>query len=267
MMIRLEREALGATGLREDQLEFFAVHGWVMASQVFSETDCRVYTELITRCLKSLEPWQVNDGLQGVAEPHLQHPAFLDWFRRPGILPATRQLVGHNRPRLRHSIALRTDPHPERHRRKQDLSAPKAWKWHRDFQPESVLRCRGDSPGIISSQAIATVTYFSSAARMNGATALLDRSHLYRGGYATLSGKLSCVEPEVQAGGILFFTEALLHSATPIITENTRFALLNWFTVPWFGGSAVKPFGVDRWNDQELRSVFRDPYFGDQVLD
>lgn len=251
-------------GLDKDHLVHFSRHGWTIASDIVKPSKCLEYIHTINSILDRLTHWSTSNGLQGINEPHLHETLFLDLFRHSGLLQSIRQLVGHDGSRVRHSIALKTSPHPQRHDRNHSLRDPHTWEWHRDFQPTSILRPTADDD-LLTSQVIVAATYYTDVSAGNGSTALLDGSHLSEGSYADLQDAFPCIEPEIRAGSVLFFTESLLHSATPIVTAATRFAVMTWMTAPWFGGAHVKPHDVDRWKDREMRSLFRDPYFGDNL--
>ena len=252
----------GSGSLSEAQLGHFAEHGWVVAVDFVPLPMCERLRGEMDEAFSHLAPWQSDNGLQGLSEPHLRSPAFLDLFRVPGFVAACRQLVGHG-PRLRHCIALRTTTHPQAALHPDRLTDQSTWNWHRDFEPDSIIRHPTTPGSHLTSQAVVAATYLTTTTAELGATAFLDGTHLHPGTYGALASHASVVQPSVSAGSIVFFSEALMHSATPVTASGTRDVILTWMTAPWFGGEAPAPFDVDRFTDAELRSIFASPYFGD----
>ncbi|OZF04206.1 hypothetical protein CH302_01920 [Rhodococcus sp. 15-2388-1-1a] len=248
--------------LSETDLLHFSEHGWVVAVGVVPLPLCERLRGEMDETFSHVTPWQSDNGLQGLSEPHLRSAAFLDLFRVPGLVAACQQLVGH-RPRLRHCIALRTTIHPHTALHPDRLADPSTWDWHRDFAPDSIIRHPGTPGTHLTSQAVVVAAYLTTSGAELGATAFLDGTHLRPGTYAELAPTAIVVQPSVSAGSILFFSEALMHAATPVTAARTRDVVLTWMTAPWFGGEAPAPFDIDRCNEPELKSIFAAPHFGD----
>jgi len=259
---RPEGRTHGGVSFSAADLLHFSEHGWVVVVDAVPLSLCERLRSEMDETFSHVAPWQRENGLQGLSEPHLRSAAFLDLFRVQGFVAACRQLVGHQ-PRLRHCIALRTTAHPQAAEHPKRLADQSTWDWHRDFEPDSIIRPPSTPGGHLTSQAVVAAAYLTPTTVELGATAFLDGTHLISGSYADLARTASVVQPSVSAGSIVFFSEALMHSATPVTAAGTRDVVLTWMTAPWFGGEAPQPFDVDRWTDRELRGIFAVPRFGD----
>lgn len=255
------RLARHGTWLSETDLRHFADHGWVVVPDAIPPSLCLRLRSKMDIALSRVQPWQSENGLQGISEPHLTSTTFLDLFRIEGFVATCRQLVGHG-PRLRHCSALRTATHPRASDPDARLTDQSTWDWHRDFQPDSIIR-QSKAGSHLTSQAVVAAAYLTKTTAELGATAFLDGTHVLAGSYRDLTGVAPFVQPEVEAGSVVLFSEALMHAATPVTANGARYAVLTWMTAPWFGGEAPAPFGVDRWVDSGLRQIFTAPRFGD----
>jgi hypothetical protein len=248
--------------LSDADFRHFSAHGWVALRDCVPTELCDRLRGAMDAVFDELTPWQTENGLQGFSEPHLRSPVFLDLFRLPGLIACFRQLIGHS-PRLRHCIALRTSRHPAAETDALRLLDHSRWEWHRDFTPDSIVRATPGSSWRITSHAVVAATYLTAASAESGATAFMDGSHRKAGGYEELVAHAPIVQPSVGRGSIVFFSEAIMHSSTPVTASDSRDAVLTWMTAPWFGGEEVAPFDVSRWKDHELKSIFNPPIFGD----
>jgi ectoine hydroxylase-related dioxygenase (phytanoyl-CoA dioxygenase family) len=114
-----------------------------------------------------------------------------------------------------------------------------------------------------------SATYFTPISPERGATAILDGSHKYNGRtdpvYAELKDQFPVVQVTAGAGSIVLFTEALVHSAVPVLADERRVAAFHWMSVPWHAGQYVRapyyraPYSLDRIADEELRILFQPP--------
>lgn len=250
------------TWLSDTDVRHFADHGWVVVPDAIPPVLClRLPSEMDT-AFSRVQPWQSDNGLQGVSEPHLTSTTFLDLFRVEGFIATCRQLVGHG-PRLRHCIALRTNTHPRALDPDARLTDQTTWGWHRDFQPDSIIRQPGGPGANLTSQAVVAAAYLTPTTAGLGATAFLDRTHLLAGSYADLAGAAPFVQPEVDAGIVVLFSKALMHSATSVTGNGTRDAVLtdDCPMVRRRGARAVRCRPVGRpWPSRDLRgTAFRRP--------
>jgi hypothetical protein len=63
------------------------------------------------------------------------------------------------------------------------------------------------------------------------------------------------------------FSETLLHTGTPIVSEKTRYVLINHFILPWMAGDPhlqVPPGWEENLRDEELKDLFSPKIEGDQ---
>jgi ectoine hydroxylase-related dioxygenase (phytanoyl-CoA dioxygenase family) len=114
---------------------------------------------------------------------------------------------------------------------------------------------------------VGNITYLTSVSAGNGSTAVLDGSHKLEGDYASLKDQCAVAHAEGPAGCVLFFSETLVHTAVPIVTEQTRYAMIFHFTTAWLadwpGFEAPRSF-VAGLNDEKLRTLFAAPNLGDR---
>jgi hypothetical protein len=257
--------SLSPAGLSDEQLLHFSEHGWLALERVLDQQACRTYQDVIQRCLATLDHAGWSEHMKQVGQPHLFDPFFLNWFKIPGILEADRQLTGDPHVRLTSSSIHITAPHPERHERRDELLDPYQFGWHRDFTPNwGTIRHLHDER-LIYSPVVVNVTFLTPVSPEDGATAFLDGSHRLDGGtraeYEEFKDRCAVVQATLGAGSVVLFSEALLHSIVPIVSERTRWALFNWIgasNVPSDVKSTVPPY-ADRLADDELRDLFRPP--------
>ena len=264
--------SLAAEGLSTEQLVHFAEHGWVLLENMLDEHQCEQYIDAIDRTLATIKKaYQKDDpyGTQHLAffNPHLRDQVFVDWFKIPGLLEANRQLIGHSQIRFAGSFASTGDPHPDRHARHDEIADPETWGWHRDFRPRWIIQPHESDPRLINASLIVTATYFTPHSPERGATALLDGSHLRDGVgvgadiYNEMKEEHPLVHPTIGAGSMILFSESLVHSAVPVLSDERRVASITKFAVPWFADDmdVTPPPDLARLIDDDLRSIFRPP--------
>jgi hypothetical protein len=105
----------------------------------------------------------------------------------------------------------------------------------------------------------------------DGATAVLDGSHKLDGNYASLKGRCELLLPSAPAGSIFLFTETLVHTPVPIVTERTRHAMFYSFGPPWLAtwvpGQETPPQVVASVADENLRELLGPPHYRGQWAD
>lgn len=265
MTERAASSELSKNGLSEDQLMHFSEHGWLLLENVIDEAQRQATIDAIGRTLARLGDWEWPvPHVRGFKEQHRYDPFFFEWFKIPGLLAANRQLIGNKNIRVRYSTVFVTDPHPDREAERDSLSDPDAWAWHRDFHPQWMIHRHLTDTRLIHSTAVVTATYYTPISPESGSTAFLDGSHRYDGGYETARVQHPVVQPTADAGCMVLFTEAMWHAAAPVVADGQRIATFTWMAAPWFGGDDdTIPYGIERFADEELRSLFMPSVFGD----
>jgi hypothetical protein len=275
MTTTVAESTLAPTGLSNDQLRHFADHGWVVLDSVLDEDTCRRMCEAIEYTVGRIKHGADRYGTHHRAflKPFLYHPYFIDLYGTPGLIPALRQLIGVDKVRLLDGVATTEPPHPDRHTRRSELEDPSTWGWHRDFRPRFNILPHESDPQLINSLVVSVGFYFTPPSPERGVTALLDGSHRHDGGlqedgFAQLRDRCEIVRPTGGAGTMAMFTESLLHSATPILGEERRYATFGFFGAPWFGGASdlQPPFQHTRILDDDVATLF-EPHIGDMQKD
>lgn len=85
------RLARHGTWLSETDLRHFADHGWVVVPDAIPPSLCLRLRSKMDIALSRVQPWQSENGLQGISEPHLTSTTFLDLFRIEGFVATCRQ--------------------------------------------------------------------------------------------------------------------------------------------------------------------------------
>jgi hypothetical protein len=251
-----------------DQLAHFADHGWVLLENVLNTDQCNAYIALLDRCARTRRPVESGrktDTTQ-IDNPVLYDDLFLDWFKLSGILEANKQLIGAPL-RLNTSYAHIRVPHPDRAARGVELVDPDRLGWHRDWRPKWGLVPHDMDAHLIHCIMTNNVTYLTTVSPGNGSTAVLDGSHKLEGDYHTLKDRCPVVHVPASAGSVLIFTESLIHTAVPIVSEIVRYNMYYCFTPPWiapWNGRAVPQMIADSLVDQEVRAVLSPPSMIDE---
>lgn len=254
--------------LSYDQLAHFADHGWVVLEDVLDAGQCAAYKDALDRCVRTRRPIQANKSADTtqIDNPVLYDDLFLEWFTLPGILEANRQLIGAPL-RLNTSYAHIRVPHPAREAQGADLVAHDGLGWHRDFRPKWGSTPHDSDPRLLHCTMTNNVTYLTTVSPGNGSTAVLDGSHVLEGTYQSLKERCPVREVPARAGSVLIFSESLIHSAVPILSEQIRCNMYYCLTPPWIApwdGRGVPQAIVDALRDEQVRDVLGPPTLVDQ---
>jgi hypothetical protein len=263
---------LAATGLTESQLLHFTEHGWVLVESAIDPDLCR-------RCINAIDGiharytvgpsgYDSDRGYSwGYREPQMLDPTFFDTYTIPGFHEAVSQLVGHPKPRYLSSTAALHLPDPERTIDRASLLDRRSWGWHRDHRPKELIVTHETDPRLVNALMINAAMYFVPISPEDGVTAFLDGSHRYAGPdfasdldvYEGVGEQFTTVQPTGAAGSIVFFCEALFHTATNVLSEQTRYTTFNWLGAPWFAreDNGRTPYWHDRFTNERLLSLFR----------
>ena len=251
--------------LTYEQHVHFSDHGWVLLEDVLDGRQCSEYIDALDRFARTRLPLDPSAALHITPElSYVDHlvlydDLFLDWLRLPGILEANRQLVGA-RVQLAHSHAHIKRPHPERATRAEELGDYVAKKelWHRELRPKWGTFAHDHDPRLVNCSYINNITYLTAVRPGDGGTAVLDGSHKLEGDYESLKGVCEVREMNANAGSVLLFTESLIHSGMPILSENTRYNMYYGFVPPWYRpapGFEVPAKLAGAIADEELREL------------
>jgi hypothetical protein len=255
---------LDASGLTMEQRLHFSEHGWVLLEEVFDAERCRAYIDAIDRDLGYHgEAWETATTVHWLSSLHLYGSIYLEWLRTPGVVEANRQLIDVHEMRVDGLSAAKTDPHPDRHDRREAVLDTTKWGWHRDFDnPKNMLRTDPDDPRLLYATDVVNVTYLTPMSPENGSTAFFDKSHIVPGSYDVVKEQCEVIQPEGPAGSMVIFAESLMHTGTPVVSETPRYALFYDFIAPWFAhnGFYELPKVWQRGlRDADLRELFASP--------
>ena len=256
--------------LNAEQHRHFSDHGWVIVPEVFDAEACARFRALLDRVARTrVHSGTFSDGPATVLMDNLTlfDDAFVEVLTLPGLLPSCRRLMGCDL-RLTGTSAHIRQPHPERATAAPALRDPRSWGWHRGIRPRWCNAPDEHDPTLLASCWLNVVSYFTPVHEGNGATAVLDGSHRAEGTWQELLGRLPLLQPAVPAGGMLIFTEALYHSAVPILSETVRYNMYYEFVPPWWASHPwwEMPETVLRhFRDEELRRVLGPPRFRGQI--
>ena len=126
-----------------------------------------------------------------------------------------------------------TGPDPGRAEKRDALRDPDTWGWHRGFRPKWGVFPDDADDSLINCLFMRDIIYLTDVGPGDGGSAVLSGSHRLEGDYASLKDQCEVVEAECPAGSVLLFSETLIHSAVPIVTDNTRYAMFFGFSPPW----------------------------------
>jgi hypothetical protein len=257
--------------LTYDERSHFSDHGWVLLDGIFSEDQCRAYIgamDHFARTRRSTDPSAAKgliDEMTYVDNLVLYDDIFLEWLKAPGILDANRQLIGAG-VRLAHSHAHIKTPHPDRTTRRAELANYEGNKesWHRELRPKWGTFAHDEDSRLVNCTYLNNITYLTPVEPGDGGTAVLDGSHRLEGDYRSLKSSCPVREMTAPAGSVLIFTESLIHSGRPILSENTRYNMYYGFVPPWYNvwpGFDVPDLIVDAIADEELRDILRPSFY------
>ncbi|CAN5585148.1 hypothetical protein BH10CHL1_BH10CHL1_14770 [soil metagenome] len=245
--------------LNYEQLRHFAEHGWVLEENVLNQAQIEAYKAAMERHAQYVRPvaHTDNDEILNLDCMVNSDPIFREWIMIPHVLEANRQLMGAEiKYETCHAMIKR--PHPDRQRRYSELRNPDTMGWHRGLRPKWGTYVDDADPDLINCTFLNNITYLTDVTPGDGGTMVLDGSHKLEGKYATLKDRCPVVELTAPAGSILHFTETLLHSGVPILSEHVRYTMFYGFTPNWYvnwPGTEVPPYVLQSVRDDELRGI------------
>lgn len=243
--------------LTDAQLRHFAEHGWVLQEAAFTADECAEYRAAIDRlvardyCIsetrraaneRGRDPEQLGAGVTNVDNMiNSGEPLFLSWITHPHILPVLKQLLG-TPPSYEGCCCRITLPHPKRTDPAFVEKALQPSGYHRGIRPKWGIVPSDAGPPYINTTFLNNICYFTDIeSELDGGTALLSGSHRTDSGDARADVQTHLARPgggiarltSVKAGSVLHFTESLIHSAVPVLSESTRYVMFYGFTPPW----------------------------------
>lgn len=258
--------------LTPDQIIHFERHGWVLQEKVFTTEQIAAFRLALDRQDAGFIPvgHSADDGPIRNIDAHIgRDPVFLEWIGNVALLEANRQLMGAE---LHHEgcHAMISSPHPDRLAKCRELKNPEHWGWHRGIRPKWGAHPHDIDPALHQYSFLNNITYLRDVNPGDGATAVLDGSHLSEGTYATLKDRFPVVELTAAAGSVLHFTETLIHTGVPITSERSRYAMFLGFTPPWYlawpQSAGQKELG-EQIRDPAIRRLFSPGSYAGQQVD
>eukprot|EP01051_Picozoa_sp_SAG22_P004382 SAG22_NODE_233_length_14378_cov_86.382100_3_plen_286_part_00 len=246
--------AAGPVGLSAEKLQHFAEHGWVLQENAFAPKECADFRSALDRLGAANfcpgphrdvdDPSSPSAGIHNVDNMiNSDEQIFRDWIVHPHILPVIKQLTGVP-PTFECCHAMIKQPHPDRHdpARRAELLNPENFGWHRGIRPKyGIVDANGSDggpTGLINTTFLNNISYFTDVDdELDGGTAILDGSHRIdigegKDGWQPLLSRATRL-CKIKAGSVVHFTEALIHSGVPVLSERTRYTMFYGFTPPW----------------------------------
>ena len=173
------------------------------------------------------------------------------------ILDAHRQLTGTEIKHMTNWMIIR-HPHPDRKGKRDELMKPENLGWHRDLRPRWGIFPHESESQLVNSLFNNTMVLLTDIGKDDGGTMVLDGSHRAEGTWNDVIETCSPRQIEGSAGSILHFSECLLHTGVPILSEKSRYVMFVSYGPPWFKTwhkSEIPPDIVAKEADEELRNV------------
>ena len=221
--------------LTDAQIYHFAVHGWVLQEGVFNAEECAAFKAGMERIYESDMSTMVHkdtEDIKNVDNMVNHEQLFRDWIAHPKILPVQKQLLG-TPPRFECCHSMIKHPHPERGTKREELADPQNMNWHRGIRPKYGVVAANNHP-YINTTFLNNITYLTDVGPEDGGTMALDGSHrIETQDWKEVFDPALVVQLEAWAGSVLHFTEALIHTGVPVLSERTRYTMFYGFTPPW----------------------------------
>jgi len=256
--------------LTHSQLLHFSQHGWVLIPQAFHSSQVEAYKQGLDRLSRTRRAYEPGDDVELIVVDNMviHDSLFMEWFENTRVIQANKQILGAQL-RFQGVNAHIKRPHPERHLRAEELSDPDTFNWHRGLRPKWGNFAHDSDAALMNCAFLNNITYLTDVSPGKGSTLLLDGSHRLEGDYHSLKNQCPVVAVEAKAGDVLLFTETLIHSGAPILSETVRYNMYFGFTPPWFcswPGMEVPKVTVDSVINEEVRNILsRTGYFGQEA--
>lgn len=220
--------------LNYDQLIHFAKHGWVLEENVLNQERVEQFKRGLDRLTAELKPDHRNtEDITNVFALVNYDQMFRDWIMIPEVLDANRQLMGCE---IKYECchAMIKTPHPDRKTKRDVFRDRDKMHWHRGLRPKWGTFPHDSDEKLVHCTFLNNITYLTNVSPADGGTMVLDGSHKLEGDYSSLKDKCEIVELTASSGCILHFTETLIHTGVPIVSEDTRYTMFYGFTPSWY---------------------------------
>ena len=221
--------------LTDAQLYHFAAHGWVLQENVFQAEEVEAFKGTLDNLYNAKVSTMVHkdtEDIKNIDNMVNYDPIFRDWIMHPKILPVLKQLLG-TPPRFECCHAMIKLPHPDRTTQYDELREPSKMGWHRGIRPKYGIVPANNHP-YINTTFLNNATYLTDVGAEDGGTMVLDCSHrIETQDWREIFDEAMVVQIEAKAGSVLHFTEALIHTGVPILSQRTRYTMFYGFTPPW----------------------------------
>lgn len=244
--------------LTRDQLLYFAEHGWVLEEDIIDPDQVEQYKRGLEKQSDIPDPSHKDtEDIKNLTAMVNHDQIFRDWIMIPQVLDANRQLMGCE---IKYECchAMIKAPHPDRETKGDELRDPDKLGWHRGIRPKWGTYVDDKDDELINCTFLNNITYLTDVSPGDGGTIVLDGSHKHEGHYGTLKDSCAVVELTAKTGSILHFTESLIHSGGPILSENTRYTMFYGFAPSWYvtwPNCEVKAEVIEATENEELREI------------
>ena len=243
--------------LTNKQLKHFTDRGWVIQKDVFSD-------DFMDSCLVAMDeiaakqpPNKAGEDIKVVHGLINRKKIFRDCFLDSEVIEGCRQLMGTE---LRHRFTwmIIKEPHPKRHQSREDLMQVENLEWHRDMRPKWGTFVNDHDPNLTNCIMINCMIPVTDIGPDDGGTMVLEGSHKLEG--TGISDLYECPVAQIEAprGSVVYFTETLMHTAVPILSETRRYVMFYGYVPPWFevwhGGDVPKEI-VDSYDDVTMKKI------------
>jgi ectoine hydroxylase-related dioxygenase (phytanoyl-CoA dioxygenase family) len=221
--------------LTDGQLYHFSVHGWVTQEDVFTADECEAFKAGLDRLYEAKVSTMVHkdtEEIKNIDNMVNYETIFRDWIVHPKILPVLKQLLG-TPPRFECCHAMIKQPHPDRDAEREALADPAKRSWHRGIRPKYGVVPANNHP-YINTTFLNNITFLTDVDSEDGGTTVLDGSHRIEAQeWSQIFDPSMVVKMTARAGTVIHFTEALVHTGVPILSERVRYTMFYGFTPPW----------------------------------
>jgi len=245
--------------LTHEQLVHFSEHGWVVEPDVFCDSQieaCR--TAMDRHADRGPEGVLRSDEVELIIQGIMNDEAVVrETLTDQRILDAHRQLTGTEIKHLTNWMIIK-HPHPGREGHRDALMKPETLGWHRDLRPRWGMYAHETEPGLVNSLFNNSTVLLTDIGKDDGGTMALDGSHKVEGSWREVIETCSPHQIEGSAGSVIHFSECLMHTGVPILSEKSRYVMFVSYGPPWFKTwhkSEIPQDILAKVEDEELRSV------------